>query len=560
MLTTMLSAIRNQMELRYTRVAAGMVLAIVASVFLTACQPVRQTTGAADSRVGTPNTYVTGNICPMVFDASVASFFPIQPDFDAGYTVAAQKLNSDTQDWAYVVSGDYPYAYWASWYLYSTKGVPLFKISAQDIAPDPGSTNPFVTGNPILAPTRKYTLIFMPADTPADVVSSMQAAGQNVALLPAMGSTAGVSIVSRDYWSLSNDGLGDYDRFGYGGPTNTPAHSVSAFLTDPTTGELTDTPAADCASQSQLPEKLWYNPETGEPVVTFELVQPPDPKEYTDLPKFVFQTGSVGGVFGEEFPPSPIPSEVQFYRDVAANAPYADVASAPPLGDPPDACGGYVFANLPNDVVSLIHIPQVPSFPDYQGATATTVNNTDDFDVNYYSVVIYGALKQLDAVGTVENSQIGNRHININDDGSATIVLYPRSATPEQVEAIKAVVDANGWNLLISGLQTDAAPNLVVVREKGPNSNWENSLSPNSVTAGAPCPQTQDPSLPLPQDPPDAQVTQFNGMGLSAPQGQNCSIAAFLSGECLKDFEAQLAEDGSVWSATSPTPPDQVMP
>jgi hypothetical protein len=218
------------------------------------------------------------------------------------------------------------------------------------------------------------------------------------------------------------------------------------------------------------------------------------------------------------------------------------------------------MANLPNDVVSLIHIPQVPSFPDYQGATDTTVNNTDDFNVSYYSVVAYGALKQLSAIGTVDNSQIGNRQVNINEDGSATIVLYPRTSTPEQIEAIKAVVEANGWNLLTSGLQTDTAPNLVVIREKGPNNNWQNALSPNSVTAGAPCPQTTDPALPLPQDPPEAQVTQFNGMGLSAPQGQNCSVDAFLSGKCLKDFGAQLAADGAVWSATSPTPPEQVMP
>jgi hypothetical protein len=100
----------------------------------------------------------------------------------------------------------------------------------------------------------------------------------------------------------------------------------------------------------------------------------------------------------------------------------------------------------------------------------------------------------------------------------------------------------------------------MVIREKGPNDTWANSLSPNSATAGAPCPQTDDPTLPLPQDPPDAQVTQFNGMGLAAPQGQNCSIKAFLSGKCLEDFGAQLAEDGSVWSADSATPLEQVQP
>lgn len=563
---TTLLAIRHKIGLRCTRLVAVLALACTASLLLAACQPVRPVTSTEGAGAGStqataePNTAVTGNVCPMVFDASVASFYPIQPDFNAGYTATAQKLNSETQDWAYVVTGDFPYSYWMSWYLYSTNGVPLLKMTGQNIAPDPGSTNPFVTGNPILAPERKYTIVFMPADTPADVISQMQAAGQNVGLQPALGSSAGVSIVSRSYWSLSHDGLGDYDRFGYGGPTNTPVPTISAFMTDPTTGELTDTPVTDCAAQSQLPEKSWYNPETNKPVVSFEFAQPPDPKELADLPKFVLQAGSVAGVIGEEFPPSPVLNEIQFYRNVAANAPYADVNSAPPQGDPPDACGGYVMANLPNDVVSLIHVPQVPSFPNYQGATATTLNNTDDFNVSYYSIVAYGADKQLSAVGTVKNSQIGNRQININDDGSATVVLYPRSATPEQVAAIKAVVDANGWNLLTSGLQTDTAPNLVVIREKGPSDTWANALSPNSVTAGAPCPQTTNPSLPLPQDPPEAQVTQFNGMGLSAPQGQNCSIDEFLSGKCLEDFGAQLAEDGAVWSATSPTPPAQLKP
>ena len=35
-------------------------------------------------------------------------------------------------------------------------------------------------------------------------------------------------------------------------------------------GELTPTPVEDCGSQSQLPQKLWYNAETNSPIVTFE--------------------------------------------------------------------------------------------------------------------------------------------------------------------------------------------------------------------------------------------------------------------------------------------------
>ena len=101
------------------------------------------------------------------------------------------------------------------------------------------------------------------------------------------------------------------------------------------------------------------------------------------------------------------------------------------------------------------------------------------------------------------------------------------------------MAEANGWNVLKSGVQTAIAPNLLVIREKGQNKQWENALSANDVTQGAPCPQSTNPSLPLPQDPPSAQVTQSNGMGLTAPQGQNCTVEEFLSGSCLKDFGAQ---------------------
>ena len=86
------------------------------------------------------------------------------------------------------------------------------------------------------------------------------------------------------------------------------------------------------------------------------------------------------------------------------------------------------------------------------------------------------------------------------------------------------------------------------------NQNWENALSANEVTQGAPCPQSTDPSLPLPQDPPDAQVDQTNGMGLTAPAGENCSIDAFLSGKCLEDFQTRQKAAGQQWSATGDWP------
>ena len=503
---------------------------------------------------------VAGSECPYVVDQSKADFYPIQPSFSAGYLMSVQKLNSDTANWAYQVTGDFPYANWTSWYLYNLKGQPLYKLGDTATNPDPGSTNPFVQGNPVLASSRSFTITFLPATTPASLVSEMQAEGQNVALLPAVGSTDGVSIVSRSYWSFANDGLGDYDRSGYGGPTDTPYPTIEAFTTDASTGAL-GAPVEDCWAQSELPQKIWYDRSTGSPILTFEdAPRPSDDQLRGDLPKFFVQTGSVSGTIGSEFPPSPVPDQVQFYRNVAANSPYADVSSAPPKGNPADACGGYVMANLPNDSVSLVHIPDVPSYPNYTGATATTPNDRDAYDVQFYSVVIYGADKQLDAYGTIQNSQIGNQQIVENADGSATVVLYPQSATPEQVSQIAAVVEKNGWNLLRSGVQTDLAPNLLVIREKGQNPNWVNALSANDVTQGAPCPQSTDPTLKLPQDPPSAMVTQQNGMGLSAPAGQNCTVDEFLRGDCLTALSERLAENGEVWSATAATAPTQLQP
>ena len=518
------------------------------------------TPGTAPGTSAPATPAVTGNQCPYVVDQSKADFYPIQPSFSAGYLMSVQKLNSDTATWAYQVKGDFPYANWTSWYLYNLKGQPLYKLGDTATSPDPGSTNPFVQGNPVLAAQRSFTITFLPATTPASVVAQMQGEGQNVTLLPAVGSTDGVSIVGRSYWSFANDGLGDYDRSGYGGPTNTPYPTIQAFTTDATTGALGD-PVADCGAQSELPQKIWYDRQTGGPVITFEdAPRPTDDQLRGDLPKFLVQAGSVSGTIGSEFPPSPVPDQVQFYRNVAANSPYADVSSAPPKGSPPDACGGYVMANLPNDVVSLVHIPQVPSYPNFTGATAETTNNRDAFDVQFYSVVIYGADKQVDAFGTLQNSQIGNQQIAENADGSATVVLYPQTATSDQVDKIAAVVKKNGWNLLRSGSQTDLAPNLLVIREKGQNPNWADALSANDVTQGAPCPQSTDASLPLPQDPPSAMVTQQNGMGLSAPAGQNCTVDAFLSGDCLTALSTRLAQNGEVWSATAASAPPQLDP
>ena len=213
------------------------------------------------SNSAAPVAAVSGNVCPQVFDASTADFYPIQPSFSAGYTAAGQHLTDATADWAYVVEGDFPYSNWMALGISTPQRA--CRCSSSPTArslPMRGASQSVRHGNPILAPERRYTLYLMPSDTPDSVVTSMRNQGKNVALLPSSQTTPDVVIVSRSYWSFANDGLGDYDRFGYGGPTDTPTPTIKAYLTDATTGELTDAPVDNCSSQSVSPRSCGTTP------------------------------------------------------------------------------------------------------------------------------------------------------------------------------------------------------------------------------------------------------------------------------------------------------------
>lgn len=57
--------------------------------------------------------------------------------------------------------------------------------------------------------------------------------------------------------------------------------------------------------------------------------------------------------------------------------------------------------------------------------------------------------------------------------------------------------------------------------------------------------------------PADQQVTQDNGMGLTAPNGQNCTIASFTSGRCLQALITQYNKFGWKWNAAGTFPTGQ---
>lgn len=487
------------------------------------------------------------NTCPQIVDWSSADFYPIQPSFSAGYQLFAQKNDQSAAKVGYIIDGDFPYSNWMAWYVYSGKGVPLAKLADKDITPQPGSTNPTVNGKPVLAPKRSYQIYVMPKDTPSGVQSQMQDEGKNVMLLPALKGTSGgsgtASIVGRSYWAFEG-----YNRSGYDGPTNTPFPELHAYKVG-SDGQLTNEPA-DCSFHtglSRVPEKLQFDTSTEKPVISF--AKAPKQADFSlrgDLPD---QKIFTGGEIGRQKAPRPDPDAVSFFRNPVLAAPYADVESVPGYGSPPDACGGYVMANLVTDKVALVRVPQMPTYADYSGATASTLNESDNVDVQFYSFVVYGAAKQLDKVGSPDNSQIGNTQIRTDSGGGATVMVWPRKASQSQQEQLFAYAKAHGWNILKGGIETAFAPNAMVIREKGQNSSWKYALSANPVTKGAPCPQTTDPSITMPENPPSAVVTQKNGMGLSAPQGAQCSIGETLSGGCESKLKGIIKDSGGVFSA-----------
>ena len=76
---------------------------------------------------------------------------------------------------------------------------------------------------------------------------------------------------------------------------------------------------------------------------------------------------------------------------------------------------------------------QVPSFPNYTGATSSTLRDNSD-NVQFFSMIMYGVNRQIYSFGSpnpvqaLRNSELGNQEIATNSDESATFVIYPPSA------------------------------------------------------------------------------------------------------------------------------------
>ena len=210
--------------------------------------------------------------------------------------MSVQKLTSDTADWAYEVKADFPYSQLDGLVPLQPEGRTALQVVATRTRPARRRVDQPVRrrATPCWPRAQLHHHVHAQRPHPPRRCPQMQAEGKNVALLPAVGSTDGVSIVSRSYWSFANDGLGDYDRSGYGGPTDTPYpdHRRPSPPTRPpvrsATRSTTAVPRASCPRSSGTTDQ------SGKPVITFENAPRPTDEQLARRPAEVPRADRVG--------------------------------------------------------------------------------------------------------------------------------------------------------------------------------------------------------------------------------------------------------------------------
>lgn len=91
------------------------------------------------------------------------------PDSGATYWTAQFKVPAGTRVF---LKGQYAYSRYLSFNSYQTNNSPAAKLTDFQIAPDAGSTNPFVSGASRYAANRNYTLEIVPTSAPSTVASN----------------------------------------------------------------------------------------------------------------------------------------------------------------------------------------------------------------------------------------------------------------------------------------------------------------------------------------------------------------------------------------------------
>ncbi|MEU7905660.1 hypothetical protein [Actinoplanes sp. NPDC049118] len=473
-------------------------------------------------------------VCPATSLALTTSYPPIRVDPKAGYPLWWFRGGTGTEHFGLVVEADFPYAAWTSWSTYRMTGtLPVTNVlSRTAIAPEPGGTNPYVAGNPVMAPQRRFRILVVPEGTTGRLLpdGSMIAAGlQGIDNRLFRITDADWLLAERIYAPFPG-----YDRIGRGGPTATPPPTVTAV-------DLITGAALDCANTSVLPGPLVR------PSGRLGQVDNRIPALFALTNLDLFQRLDLR----QFYPPKPDRRLVEFFRPGFSAVPLPDMPTYPS----PEQCGTLLVAKLQQDQIALIRIPKLPRFFDTTKVGPDTRYPAPDVDfvsLNNYGFDLGLQLPRGDDPLNMSRSQADLR---LDGTGGMTLVVWPRrgvASLPAAAALILAKAQANGWNLQQGNIDGPYFPHTEVVRYKGTNPTYRYSFTPNDVTRGVPCFYNDPANADVPfEDIPQSYAARPAHTGPATPQGVQCTLTEFLSDTCLSRLKQHIADTGGSYYASS---------
>ena len=491
--------------------------------------------------------------CLYAFEWIHTFRFPFQADPRCAYSyVVVPKLPAQGIPVGFLIDAEFPYAAWFSWTIYGENALAVSLASDHLISPDAGSTNPFVNGNSVFAPSRHYRLLLLPPEIPPGKTLAPSLADipdENRLLIPTKDSAT--AIAYRVYQAFQGYKLG-----GSGGLTDTPFPSVYAVNYE--TGE-----PLDCNQYNVVPPAIGHLP-TDTPDVynlygtTSSKASPgPDQRALADgkrllrVPEFAALQSKAGWQYAPEIDPE----LVTFTRPPLA--PGADVSSIPT----PDNCAGYLGGRVDPRRIALIRLPHVASVFE----TAALDQDTtfpDDPQAAYISLTMYGAAVNTYEPYDPESASLANAEFQPDETGGSTIVVWPRHLPVREREQLFAYARAKGWALIRGGRVGPLTTANLLLRLKRASDNYYGAYTPlKEGRSGVPCyfkgaePGAQWTEIVNAAD-PTYYVASFQNLGNAAPQGVHCAnTAEVLNGSCLRRLEAYIEETGGKYFNPGDVPP-----
>ena len=355
--------------------------------------------------------------------------FPVNMDTHAAYAIYVFRADGNV---ALNVTGSFPYAAFLSFTTYSQNGLLFDALLDKDIAPDPGSVNPFQKGALVNAPNRSYRMMVLPYGKPApQTINSI-----SMPPLPFGSTPVLTTLVLRVYLPAPHR-----DRKG-----GVPLPVITAFSANDMKTPL------PCPTVSQTPQ--------------------PSASADANIPRF-------GNFNGVPQPPSPKLGKILFYRPPVSGVPFADGSSQLTA----DNCTGYLMATLDENKLSIIHFKKIPTF--FNNTETDAKTTFSETQVRYLSLGSYGA-SVIPPPGSDLSGNIAGTELLTTANGGATFVVIPASFPSNTRETITRIAKTRNFNVLpMAKLGPEVKP-FLIYRNKVAATGFEGSISKVPCYTGAP--------------------------------------------------------------------------